>query len=130
MWELTSLQFFSLLSVKIIRKCTLAGDDRGKKQRKTTQPCLIKTGWCVRFAWLIHDSKSHIFRCKVCMHAKAKNVFVTGKDDLAKQEISADHQRSTLLLKRHMDCERSREVSDYRPYADYVDASEAVFPDS
>ena len=48
-----------------------------------------KADWFVRFAWLIHDSKSHIFR-KVCVHAKAKNVFVTGKDwkeHLAKRDI-------------------------------------------
>ena len=69
----------------------------------------FKTDWFVRFAWLIHDSKSHVFRCKVCVHAKAKNVFVTGKDcakpkkhNLAKHEISADHRRSTLLPKRQM----------------------------
>ena len=36
--------------------------------------------WFVRFAWLIHDSKNHVFHCKVCVHAKAKNVFVTRKD--------------------------------------------------
>ena len=87
-----------------------AGDGRGKKRQKTTQPCLIKADRFVRFAWLIHDSKSHVFRCKVCVHAKAKNVFVTGKncakskkDDLAKHEISADHRRSTLLPRRQMD---------------------------
>ena len=90
----------------MIRKCTSAGDDRGKKR----QPRLIKADWFVRFAWLIHDSKSHVFRCKVCVHAKAKNVFFTGKDyakskkdDLAKHEIFPDHRRSTLLPKRQMD---------------------------
>ena len=59
---------------------TSAGDDGGKKRKKTTQSRLIKEDWFVRFAWLIHDSKSHVFCCKVCMHAKAKNVFDTGKD--------------------------------------------------
>ena len=78
-----------------------------------TQRRLIKANWFVRFAWLIevnYNSKSHIFRCKVCVHAKAKNVFVTRKDcakpkkdDLAKHEISADHRKSTLLPKRQMD---------------------------
>ena len=63
-----------------------------------------KADWFVRFAWLIHDSKSHIFR-KVCVHAKAKNVFVTGKDcakprNTWQNEISADHRISTLLPKR------------------------------
>ena len=66
------------------------------------QPRLIKD-WSVRFpwAWLINESKNH---------AKAKNVFVTGKDcakpkkdNLAKHEISANHRRSTLLPKRQMD---------------------------
>ena len=43
------------------------------------------------------------------MHAKAKNVFVTRKDcakpkdDLAKHNISANHRRSMLLLKRQVD---------------------------
>ena len=44
------------------------------------------------------------------MHAKAKKVFVIEKDcvkpkkdDLAKHEISADHQISMLLQKRQMD---------------------------
>ena len=32
------------------------------------------------FARLVHNSKSHDFRCKVCVHVKAKDVFVTGKD--------------------------------------------------
>ena len=103
-WELTSSQFFNLLLVKMIRKCTSAGDDRGKKQQK------IKADWFVHFAWLIHDSKSNISRYKVCVHAKAKNVFVTGKDcakpkkdDLAKHEIFADHRRLTLLSKHQMD---------------------------
>ena len=66
---------------------------------------LVRT-FCVAF----YDIKSHIFHCKLCVHAKAKNVFVTGKDcakpkkdDLAKHDISADHQRSTLLPKRQMD---------------------------
>ena len=109
MWELPSFlprSFFSLLSVKMIRKCTSAGDDRGKKR----QPRLIKADWFVRFAWLIHGSKSHVFRCKVFVHAKAKSVFFTGKDcakskkdDLAKHEIFPDHRRSTLLPKRQMD---------------------------
>ena len=70
----------------------------------------FKMDWFVRFAWLIHDSKSHVFRCKVCVHAKAKNVFVTWKDcakpkkdDFAKHEISADHRISTLLPKHQMD---------------------------
>ena len=77
------------------------------------QPRLIKpfkADWFVRFLWLIYDSKSHVFCCKVCMHANAKNVFVTGKDcakpkkdDLAKHEISANHRRSTLLPKHQMD---------------------------
>ena len=44
-WELTSSQFFSLLSVNMICKCTSAGADRGKKRRKTTQPRLSKTDW-------------------------------------------------------------------------------------
>ena len=67
------------------------------------------------------------------MRAKAKNVFFTGKDcakskkdDLAKHEIFPDHRRSTLLPKRQIglrDCERSREVGDYRLYVDRVDAS-------
>ena len=90
----------------MIRKCTSAGDDRAKKR----QPRLIKADWLLRFARLIHDSRSHVFRCKVCVHAKAKNVFFTGKDcakskkdDLAKHEIFPDHRRSTLLPKRQMD---------------------------
>ena len=57
-----------------------------------------KADWFVRFAWLIHDSKSHVFR-------KAKNVFITGKDcakprNTWQNEISVDHRRSTLLPKR------------------------------
>ena len=64
----------------MIRKCTSAGDDRGKKRKKTTQPRLTKADWFVCFAWVIHDSRNHVFRCKVCVHAKAKNVFVTGTD--------------------------------------------------
>ena len=110
MWELNSSQFFNLLSVNMIRKCTSAGDDRGKKRQKTTQPRLNNADWFIRFAWLIHDNKSIVFRCKVCVHAKAKNVLVTGKDcakskkdNLAKHEISADHRRSALLPKRQMD---------------------------
>ena len=109
MWELTSSQLFSLLLVKMILQCTLAGDDRGNKTTENDAAMFdqFKTDWFVHFVWLIHDSKSH---CKVCVHAKAKNVFVTGKDcakpkkdDLAKHEISADHRRSTLLPKRQMD---------------------------
>ena len=74
------------------------------------QPPLIKVDWFIYIARLIHDSKSHVFRCKVCVHAKAKNVFVTRKDcakpkkdDLAKHEISANHRRSMLLPKCQMD---------------------------
>ena len=62
------------------------------------------------FVWLIQVSKSHVFCWKVCVHVKANNVFVTGKDcakpkkvDLAKHDISADHWRSTLLSKRQVD---------------------------
>ena len=72
MRELTSPQFFSLLSVNMIHKCTSAGDDHGKKRQKTTHPRLIKADWFVCFAWLIQDSKSHVFRFKVCLHACKK----------------------------------------------------------
>ena len=105
MWEPTSSQFLNL-----IRKCTSADDDCRKKRQKTMQPHLIKMDWVICFAWLIHDNESHVFRCKVCVHAKAKNVFVTGKDctkpkkdDFAKHKISADHWRLTLLPKHQMD---------------------------
>ena len=54
--------------------------------------------------------KATSFAEKVCVHAKAKNVFVTGKDcaepkkdDLTKPEISANHRRSTLLPKHQND---------------------------
>ena len=97
----------------MIRKCTSAGDDRRKKR----QPSLIKADWFVRFAWLIHGSKSHVFCCKVFVYAKAKNVFFTGKDcakskkdDLAKHEIDVTAEAPDGLR----DCERSREVGDYR----------------
>ena len=100
---------------------------------------MIKANWFVRFAWLIeviYNSKSHVLRCKVCVHAKAKNVFVTGKDcakpnkdDLGKTrdicrppEIDVAAEAPDGLR----DCERSREVGDYRPYVDRVDASEAL----
>ena len=90
----------------MICKCTSAGDDRGTK----IQPRLIKADWFLRLASLIHDIRSHVFRCKVCVHAKAKNVFFAGKDcakskkdDLVKHEIFPDHRRSTLLPKRQMD---------------------------
>ena len=81
------LAVFNLLSVKMIRKCTSADDDCGKKRQKTMQPHLIKADWFVRFAWLIHDSESHDLCCKVCVHAKAKNVFVTGKDCAKTQDL-------------------------------------------
>ena len=87
----------------MILKCTSADDDHGKNDRKDAATFdQFKADWFVRCAWLIHDIKSHVFRCKVCVHAKAKNVFVTGKDcakpkkdDLAKHEVSADYRRST-----------------------------------
>ena len=104
-----------------------------------TQPRLIKANWFVRFAWLIeviHNSKSLVFRCKVCVHAKAKNVFVTRKDcakpkkdDLAKHEISADHRKSTLLPKRQMDFVIANDQAKSAIIAqsvDRVDASKAL----
>ena len=109
-WKLTSMQYFNLLSDKTIRKCTSADYDRGKKRHKTMQLRLIEVGWFIHFAWLIHDSGRHVFRCKVCVHVKAKNMFVTRKDyakpkkdDLTKHEISANHRRSSLSLKCQID---------------------------
>ena len=55
---------------------------------------------------MLRDQEKRMFRCKVCIHTKAKNVFVSGKDssqtkkdDLTKLEISADHWRAMLLPK-------------------------------
>ena len=48
-----------------------------------------------------------MFTCKICVNAKASNVFATGKDasrpkkdDLTKHHNSADHRRSVALPKR------------------------------
>ena len=65
----------------MIRKCTLAGNDHGKKLQKMMQSLLIK----------------------ICMHAKAKNMFIVM--DFMTASVTAN---------------------DYRPYADRVDASDAL----
>ena len=83
-------------------------DDEPKgKRQKPTPARLAKPDWFLRFPWLVHDPEKRVFRCKVCIGAKAKNVFVSGKDctkpkndDLAKHETSTDHRRSTTVKRQ------------------------------
>ena len=113
MRELTSSQFFNLLSVKMIRKCTSAGEDRGKK----------KADWFVQ-------------SLRAC---ESKNVFVTGtassprrlgktRDICRPPEIDVTAEAPETDRLRHH--ERSRELGDYRPYADRVNESDVPSPDS
>ena len=121
------LAFFYLLSVKMIRKCTSAGDDCGKKRKKTMQPCLIKADWFVHFAWLIHDSKSHVFRSKVCVHAKAKNVFVTGKD-CAKPKKTWQNTRYLPTTGDRRYCRSARWTSSLRASLRKITQSQRLSP--
>ena len=116
MWELTSSQFFNLLSVKMIRKCTSAGEDRGKKRKK-------KADWFVQ-------------SLRAC---ESKNVFVTGtapsprrlgktRDICRPPEIDVTAEAPETDRLRHR--EPSRELGDYRPYADCVNESDVPSPDS
>ena len=82
-------------------------DEPNAKRQKREPPRLVKTDWFLRFPWLIHDEEKRVFRCKICIDAKAKNVFVSGKDctkpkkdNLAKHESSADHRRSTTVKRQ------------------------------
>ena len=83
-------------------------DDEPKGKRQKPAPArLVKPDCFLRFPWLVHDSEKRVFRCKVCTDAKAKNIFVSGKDcskpkkdDLAKHETSADHRRSTTVKRQ------------------------------
>ena len=87
---------------------TESDDDEPNAKRQKREPArLVKTDWFLRFPWLIHDEEKRVFRCKICIEAKAKNVFVSGKectkpkkDNLAKHESSADHRRSTTVKRQ------------------------------
>ena len=78
-----------------------------RKRQKPAPARLVKPDWFLRFPWLVHDPEKRLFRCKVCIDAKAKNVFVSGKDctkpkkdDLAKHETSTDHRRSATVKRQ------------------------------
>ena len=80
-----------------------AGDNFEVRKKDT------ENDWFIRFPWLIHDGDNHVFRCWTCVHAKARIVFVTGKDanklkkdDLVKHEMSADHNRPALLPQQQL----------------------------
>ena len=88
----------------MIRKETDSRSDNSKK-RKVVTPRIIKADWFTTFPWLAHEDG--VFKCKICVNAKASNVFATGKDasrpkkdDLTKHHNSADHRRSVALPKR------------------------------
>ena len=58
----------------------------------------------------MHDATAGVFRCRLCIAAKANNIFVTGKDsskpkkdDLTKHQQSLDHRRAVVLPKQRKD---------------------------
>ena len=86
----------------MIRKEAFSRSDHLKKRK--VAPRIIKADWFPTFPWLAHEDG--MFTCKICVNAKAANVFATGKDasrpkkdDLTKHHNSADHRRSVALPK-------------------------------
>ena len=110
--------------------------ESGKKILKTTT-WLIKPDWFIRFPWLIHDRDNHVFRCRTCVHAKARNVFVSGKDankpkkdDLVfrPQKIGTATQATACLRHCQGHGKWTRQVSHYRSVEDSPNTSKALPP--
>ena len=101
----TILLVFARFHTTMIRKEAFSRSDHLKKRK--VAPRIIKADWFTTFPWLAHEDMPSSFTCKICVNAKASNVFATGKDasrpkkdDLTKHHNSADHRRSVALPKR------------------------------
>ena len=108
----------------MIRKCTSAGDGRGKK----LQPRLIKIQgglvrtFCVAYSRLQKPRLSlqslRAYESKQCVfHREGLHQVQEGRLGKTRDISRPPPRRSTLLSKRQMDfdrdCERSRKVGDY-----------------